>query len=145
MIGLGLAGRRDEALTVLNNMTQMARIQTFHIWTSYMRAWLERRVPEMLAAQSSLKALKIMNDPEALFQIGTLFCDVGEFDAGLNYLQRAIERGYYVAHTLERRTQFDAVRDQPVFRSILAAAHDGRARSLAAFRAAGGERLLGRR
>ena len=145
VIGLGLAGRRDEALTVLNNMTQMARIPTFHTWTSYMRAWLDRRVPAMLAAQSSLSELKIMNDPEALFQIGTLFCDVGEFGPGLNYVQRAIERGYYVAHTLERRTQFDAVRDQPVFQSILAAAHDGRARSLAAFRAAGGERLLGRR
>ena len=126
MIGLGLAGRRDEALTVLNTMTQMARIQTFHTWTTYLRAWLDRRVPDMLAAQSSLSELKIMNDPEALFQIGILFCDVGEFDPGLNYVQRAIEKGYYVAQTLERRTQFDAIRDQPAFQSILAAAREGR-------------------
>ena len=145
VIGLGLAGRRDEAITVLNTMTQMARIQTFHTWTTYLRAWLDRRVPDMIAAQSSLSELKIMNDPEALFQIGILFCDVGEFDSGLNYVQRAIEKGYYVAQTLERRTQFDALRDRPVFQSILATAREGRARSLAAFREAGGERLLGRR
>jgi hypothetical protein len=99
----------------------------------------------MLAAQSTLSELKIMNDPEALFQIGILFCDVGEFEAGMQYVRRAIERGYYVAPTLERRTQFDAVRDEPVFQSILAAAHDGRARALDAFRTTGGERLLGRR
>jgi serine/threonine protein kinase/tetratricopeptide (TPR) repeat protein len=145
VIGLGLAGRRDEALSVLNGMTQMARIQTFHTWTSYLRAWIDRRVPDMLAAQSSLNQLKIMNDPEALFQIGTLFCDVGEFDAGLSYVQRAIERGYYVAHTLERRTQFDSIRSRPEFQAILSAAQEGRTRSLAAFRDAGGERLLGRR
>ncbi len=145
VIGLGLGGRRDEALTVLNNMTQMARIKTFHTWTSYLRAWIDRRIPDMLAAQSSLSELKIMNDPEALFQIGTLFCDVGEFETGLDYIQRAVARGYYVAQTLERRTQFDAVRERPEFMSILAAAHDGHTRSLDAFRNAGGERLLGRR
>jgi TolB-like protein len=145
VIGLGLAGRREEALTVLNNMTQMARIKTFHTWTSYLRAWIEGRIPDMLAAQSSLSELKIMNDPEALFQIGTLFCDVGEFEAGLDYIRRAVARGYYVAQTLERRTQFDAVRERPDFTSILAAAHEGYTRSLDAFRSAGGDRLLGRR
>jgi len=145
VIGLGLAGRRDEALTILNNMTQMARIQTFQTWMTYLRAWLDRRIPDMRAAQSSLRELKIMNDPEALFQIGVLFCDVGEFELGLDYVKRAIARGYYVAPTLERRTQFDAIRNQPAFQSILAAAQEGRTRSLAAFRDAGGERLLGRR
>jgi hypothetical protein len=99
----------------------------------------------MLAAQESLGALKIMNDPEALFQIGSLLCDVGEFETGLPYIERAVARGYYVAPTLERRTQFDAVRDQPRFQTLLAAAQEGRAHSLAAFRDAGGERLLGRR
>ena len=44
-----MAGRRDEARAVLGTMaTQMARIPTFHIWTSYLHAWLDRRVPEML-------------------------------------------------------------------------------------------------
>jgi non-specific serine/threonine protein kinase len=145
VIGLGLAGRLDEARETLLTMTQMTRIETFNTWTTYLQAWIDRRVPDMIAAQESLSALKLMNDPEALFQIGSLFCDVGEFDKGLDYVQRAIAKGYYVAPTLERRTQFDAVRDWPAFTTLLAAAEDGRTRALAAFREAGGERLLGRR
>jgi serine/threonine protein kinase/tetratricopeptide (TPR) repeat protein len=145
VIGLGLAGRRDEARDVLLNITRMARIPLFQTWASYMEAWLERRVPDMLAAHASLSSLKIWSDPEAMFQIGTLLCDVGEFESGLDSVQRAVARGYYVARTLERRTQFDAVRERPEFQSILAAAREGHTRSLDAFRSAGGERLLGRR
>ena len=145
VIGLGLAGRLDDARNVLLNITRMARIPLFHTWTSYMHAWLDRRVSDMLAAHGSLSSLKIWSDPEAIFQIGTLLCDVGEFEPGLDYIRRAVARGYYVAQTLERRTQFDAVRETPEFRTILAAAHEGRTRSLDAFRGAGGERLLGRR
>jgi non-specific serine/threonine protein kinase len=145
VIALGFAGRRDEARVVLRNMNLMARIPLFHIWTEYLHAWLDRRIPDMLAAQASLGTLKIMNDPEALFQIGSLLCDVGEFETGLPYIEQSIARGYYVAPTMERRTQFDAVRHEPRFQALLAAAQEGRARSLAAFRDAGGERLLGRR
>jgi serine/threonine protein kinase/tetratricopeptide (TPR) repeat protein len=145
VIGLGLAGRLDEARDMLLNMTRMARIPMFHVWMSYMQAWIDRRVPDMIAAQASISEVKIMSDPEAMFQIGTLFCDVGEFASGLPYIERAIAKGYYVVQSLERRTQFAAVRHQPAFEAILAAAQEGRTRSLAAFRDAGGERLLGRR
>jgi tetratricopeptide (TPR) repeat protein len=145
VIGLGLAGRRDEARDVLLNMPQMARIHTFHTWTAFLEAWLDRQVPEMMARHQSLSSLKIMNDPEALFQIGSLLCDIGEFDSGLDYVKRAVAKGYYVAPTLEVRAQFDAVRQEPRFQAILAEAQEGRTRALAAFRDAGGERLLGRR
>ena len=39
--------------------------------------------------------------------------------------------------------QFDALRSNPVFQSVLADAEAGSARALAAFREAGGEQLLG--
>jgi serine/threonine protein kinase/tetratricopeptide (TPR) repeat protein len=145
VIGLGLAGRRDEAREVLENMTQMARIQTFHTWTAYLHAWIDRRVSDMIASQESLSSLRIMNDPEALFQIGSLLCDVGEFERGLDYIERAVNKGYYVAPTLEVRSQFDQVRQQPAFQAILTTAQEGRRQALSAFRDADGERLLGRR
>jgi eukaryotic-like serine/threonine-protein kinase len=145
VIGLGLAGRRDEAREVLANMTQMARIQTFHTWTAYLHAWIDRRVSDMIASQESLSSLRIMNDPEALFQIGTLLCDVGEFERGLDYVERAVNKGYYVAPTLEVRSQFDQVRQQPAFQAIFTTAQEGRRQALAAFRDADGARLLGRR
>ena len=145
VIGLGMAGRRDEARDVLKTMTEMSRIQTFHIWTTYLLAWIDRRVPDMLRVRESLSSLKVMNDPEAIFQEGWLLCDVGEFARGLDLLHRAVNNGYYVASVLEGRSQFDGIRHDAAFQSILATAQAGRDKALAAFREAGGERLLGRR
>ena len=79
-----------------------------------------------------------------MFQIGWLFCDAGDLDRGLSDLRRAVAKGYFVAPTLRERPEFDALRDHPDFRSMLADADAGRQRALAAFREAGGERLLGR-
>jgi hypothetical protein len=44
---------------------------------------------------------------------------------------------------LTRSRQFDALRGHPAFQALLAEAEAGRERALAAFREAGGERLLG--
>ena len=87
-------------------MTQMARIPTSTPGRPTCMAWLDRRVADMLAAQSSLSALKIMDDPEALFQIGRLaVVRRRRARAGFDYVQRAVARGYYVAPTLERRAR----------------------------------------
>ena len=99
----------------------------------------------MLHGHDALNSLKVMNDPEAIFQEGWLLCDVGEFERGLNHLHRAVNKGYYAAPVLEGRPQFDAIRGHAAFQSILATAQEGRTHALAAFRDAGGERLLGRR
>jgi hypothetical protein len=71
-------------------------------------------------------------------------CDVGEHERGLAYLRRAVANGYFVAPTLSGSPHFDALRGHPGFQELLAEAEAGRDRALAAFREAGGERLLGR-
>ena len=43
VIGLGLAGRRDEARAALAEMRQVSRIHVFQSWTDYLMAWLDRR------------------------------------------------------------------------------------------------------
>ena len=80
----------------------------------------------------------IFDDPEAIFQEGWFFCHVGEHQRGLDYLQRAVARGYFPAVTLTNWPQFDAVRDDPTFQALLAEAEAGRERAKAAFREAGG-------
>jgi serine/threonine protein kinase/tetratricopeptide (TPR) repeat protein len=143
VIGLGLAGRRDEAMRLLLEMRRRApHIAAFQAWTGHLTAWLERRVDDMYASIASLSWLKINEDPEALFQQGRLFCDVGEHEEGLGYLRRAIAKGYFAAPTLSRASQFDALRDHYAFQALLAEAEAGRQQALAAFREAGGERLL---
>jgi hypothetical protein len=106
-------------------------------------AWLEGRPADMVQEMAALGALKIEDDPEAIFQIGWLLCDVGEYAAGLAHLQRAVQKGYFVAATLSESRQFDALRSTPVFAALLKDAEAGRTRARAAFRDAGGDRLMG--
>jgi serine/threonine-protein kinase len=142
IIGLGLAGRRDEARQELAVMSQQSLLQTFQTWTSHLGAWLDRRIPDMTSTLDSMMSLKIFDDPEAIFQEGWMLCDVGEHLRGLDYLQRAVARGYFVAPTLAGWPQFDALRSEPAFQTLVAEAAQGRQQALAAFREAGGDLLL---
>ena len=142
VIGLGLAGRRDEARLRLDDMRQSSRIPLFAAWLDYLSSWLDRRGMEMVTTRSRFDHLKIRDDPEAIFQEGWMLCDAGDYENGLAHIQRAIDRGYYPATTLATRSQFDPVRDTPAFRALLASAEAGRQRALEAFRQAGGVRLL---
>ena len=142
LIGLGLAGRREEARRALNDMRQIARVPAFEAWTEYLTAWLDRRPSDMLL-DGALSALKIQDDPEAIFQEGSLLCDAGAHEKGLECLKRAVAKGYFVEATLASSPHFDALRPRADFQALVAEARAGRERALAAFRDAGGERLLG--
>ena len=143
VIGLGFAGRRDEARRKLIEMRQASRIPLFQAWMDYLLAWVDRRHDDMLARQPTFNVFKIRDDPEAIFQEGWLMCDIGEHEIGLGFLRSAVTKGYFVSPTLSGRPQFDALRSDPRFRALLADAEAGRQRALTAFREAGGERLLG--
>ncbi len=144
VIGLGLAGRRDEARRALIDMRGTSRLPLFQAWTDYLMAWLERRGSDMLVNISAFGRVKIMDDPEAIFQEGWLLCDAGEHDRGLDYLRRAVAKGYSVAPTLSAAPAFDALRSDLAFQAVLAEAHAGRAEAMSAFYETGGGRLLGR-
>jgi eukaryotic-like serine/threonine-protein kinase len=143
IMGLGLGGRRDEARQSLLVMREAMRLPAFQAWTEYLMAWVDRRPADMRLHFSTLNPLKIQEDPEAIFLQGWLLCDAGAYEPGLAYLQRAVAKGYSPEPTLARSRHFDALRSDPAFRAVQAEAEAGRRRSLAAFRAAGGERLLG--
>jgi TolB-like protein len=144
IMGLGLGGRREEARQALLAMRHAMRLPAFQAWTEYLMAWLDRRPVDMRLHISALSALRIQEDPEAIFLQGWLLCDAGAHEAGLAHLQHAVAKGYCAAPTLAHSRQFDALRADPAFRAVQANADDGRQRALAAFRDAGGERLLGR-
>jgi len=143
VIGLGLAGRLDEARQKLAQMRQLSRIPAFESWIEYLTAWLDRRRGDLAGRMSIFRHLKIQEDPEAIFQEGWLLCDVGDHEAGLRFLQRAIAKRYYAVMTLSVRPQFDALRSNPAFQALVSEAEAGRDAALAAFRSAGGDRLLG--
>jgi len=142
VIALGMSGRRDEARRLLAGMSQRPRIKTFEVWTAHLAAWLDGRADLMLNALTAMTPLKIFDDPEAIFQEGWMFCDIGEHARGLDYLQRAIGRGYFAAPTLAAWPQFDALRGDTAFQALVATAEAGRQRALTAFRETADELLL---
>ena len=143
VIGLGLAGRRDEARQKLVQMRQVSRIPAFESWIEYLMSWVDRRREGMDGLMSAFRHLKIQEDPEAVFQEGWLLCDLGDYETGLGFLRRAIDKSYWAVVTLTNSRQFDGVRDHPEFEKLLAQAKQGRERALRAYRDAGGERMLG--
>jgi serine/threonine protein kinase/tetratricopeptide (TPR) repeat protein len=143
-IGLGLAGRRDEARRLFVEILSASGPPLFRSWTEYLLAWVEGRNPGTPSDLSEYRNLKVWGDPEAIFQEGWLLCDVGDFQRGLGCLQRAVTKGYYVAPTLSHAPAFDALRNDPAFKALLSQAEAGRQQALASFRENGGERLLGR-
>jgi len=82
-------------------------------------------------------------DPEANFLEGWMLCDVGEHKRGLEFIQRAVARGYFVSPTLSRSPQFAPLQTTPAFVALLEEAEAGRQQSFTKFKEAGGERLLG--
>jgi hypothetical protein len=98
----------------------------------------------MVATLASFPKLGVFDDPEAIFQEGWFFCDAGDYARGLDYMRQAVDRGYFPVATLTRATQFDAIRNDATFRTLVTDAEAGRLRALEAFQEAGGERLLAR-
>jgi len=144
VIGLGLAGRREEALRALAEHRKRVPIPLFEVYLDTLARWLERRPAQMWADAGPVRGLKIFEDPEAIFQGGWLLCDAGAHDLGFPEVRRAVERGYSVAPTLARSPAFDALRGDLAFRETLARAEADREQALATFREKGGEKLLGR-
>jgi eukaryotic-like serine/threonine-protein kinase len=142
VIGLGMAGRQEEARQMLARMSQRPNIPTFRAWTVHLEAWLDRRTEQMEATVANMTHLKIFDDPEAIFQEGWMFCDAGDYTRGLELLHRGVVAGCNAVHTLVNATQFDPLRDRPDFQAILAKARAGRDRALTAFNEARGNLLL---
>jgi hypothetical protein len=113
------------------------------VFADFLDAWLDRRPDRIVLDTSVFGGLKIKDDPEAMFNQGWLLCDLGEYQRGIDSLRRAVEMGYSTAPTLTASRQFDAVRQDPAFQSVLAQAEADRDAARRAFLEAGGDRLLG--
>jgi hypothetical protein len=143
IMALGLGGRRDEAARLIGEMRRATRIPAFRAWIDLLTAWLEGRPDVMVERLSAFSTLKIQDDPEAAFIEGWLLCDAGAHDAGLAHLHRATSKGYFAFDVLATAAQFAPLRGDADFENVVALAGRGRDEARAAFRSAGGERLLG--
>jgi serine/threonine protein kinase/tetratricopeptide (TPR) repeat protein len=143
ILALGLSGRVSEAKQMLSEMRKTSNVAVFRVFADFLDAWLDRRPDRIVLDTLAFGGLKIKDDPEATFNQGWLLCDLGEYERGIHSLRRAVEMGYSVAPTLTGSPQFDAVRQDPAFQSVLAQAEADRDAARRAFLDAGGDRLLG--
>jgi serine/threonine protein kinase/tetratricopeptide (TPR) repeat protein len=143
VIALGLSGRFDEAQQLLAEMRKTNNVPVFRVFADFLDAWLERRPDRMVLDASAFAGLKIQDDPEAMFNQGWLLCDVGEYQRGIERLQRAVAKGYSPAPTLAGSRHFDGIRHDSAFQSVYARAAAEQDAARRAFYEAGGDRLLG--
>jgi tetratricopeptide (TPR) repeat protein len=143
VIGLGVGGRIDEARAALRVLADDSRIAAFRAYTDTLMGWLDRRPETMQVWEQKLGGLKVMEDPEALFQGGWLLCDAGDPGRGIPFLRRAVDKGYSPAATLLGNPAFASLRSDPAFLSVLRDAEAACHEAERVFRAEGGEELLG--
>ncbi len=109
----------------------------------FLEAWLHGRPAEMLERIAGIGTLAIHADPEAVFEQGWMLAQAGDLETGLAWIKRGVERGCCPALTMAASPHFDPLRQDPVFQEVLNLAETRRAQAKAAFREAGGDRLLG--
>ncbi|HEX6106166.1 MAG TPA: protein kinase [Gemmatimonadales bacterium] len=83
------------------------------------------------------------HDPEGLYFCLRNASHVGEKQLALEMLERVVDAGFHCPTPLVRDPWLDPIRADPAFNRALRKAEERHAAALAAFTAAGGERLLG--
>jgi hypothetical protein len=97
----------------------------------------------MATSRDAIANLRIVDDPEACFQEGLLFCDVGVPERGFEHLRQAVDKEYFQVEALTSSPLLDEVRGDPRYKELLARSAEGRLRAMEVFRERGGERILG--
>jgi hypothetical protein len=83
------------------------------------------------------------HDPEGLFLVARELAFVGARPEALDMLERVVVGGFHCPRPLLQDPWLDSLRGDPTFVRLLHRAEEESAASAAAFREAGGERLLG--
>ncbi len=107
-----------------------------------MIAALERRRDDCVRAYQAMFATPF-HDPEGLYMAARGLARVGETALALSTLGRVIDGGFFLPTVYSTDPWLDALRSSREFADLVHRAEEGHRVSAAAFRDAGGERLLG--
>jgi TolB-like protein len=141
LYSLPLLGREAEAVQVAAEMEARAPQGARPMVQTTRTALLHDR-EGCVAATESLLA-RGMRDPEGLYFGVRNYAHVGEADRALTLFRRVVDGGLHCAETFRRDPWLEPLRLLAPFRAEVERAEAGRRRSVEAYRAAGGEALLG--
>jgi TolB-like protein len=139
---LVLLGRQDEALAISREIERRGVEGSERYFLDSVTAFLDGRREDCAAAMAMLKDTAF-RDPEGLFFNASLVAAAGADELALDLLAKAVENGFAASYALARDPWLDRLRVHPEFRHLLARVESAHEAAAAAFRAAGGERLLG--
>jgi hypothetical protein len=141
LLSLALMGRIDEARRLLEEQEVPERPQVLQTVTGWVKPFLDQDPEATLKAVE--EALATFFDPEASFLYSLILSRMGKVERGLELLEGAVGAGYNAGHALAEEASFDPLRGNRRFERLRQQVAARREAALAAYRSAGGERLLG--
>jgi serine/threonine protein kinase/tetratricopeptide (TPR) repeat protein len=141
ILALALLGRLDEGRRLFDQQESRNLPEVLRAVTGWVRPFLEQRPRAVHEAVE--KALATFYDPEASYMYALILFRTDQLDRGLDLLEGAVNGGYNVATAMAEEPAFEPVRGEARFEALRERAEGRRAEALAAYRTAGGERLLG--
>ncbi len=134
-------GRLDEARSLLDKASPPQQVPVIGAILDATRHLLGGRGEA--AARSLLQLSDTHFDPEAVFMYAELLAPLGHPGEAIRGMRHAVDAGYNAWGVLTRSRVLDSLRGEAAFRELVGLSEARRRESLAAFRAAGGEALLG--
>jgi hypothetical protein len=139
-----LRGDDAKAIELLRGNEGQSTEGNVRAYVDCVLAAIEGRVEDCNAAYR--KALDTgLKDPEHEFYFARALSRAGAGPEALGAAERVIGHGFYCVLPLRNDPWLDAARAEPGFGPLLERAEAGRRRAVAAYRDAGGEKLLGAR
>jgi len=139
---LPLLGRADEAIAFCRERERRSQHDVERNVLSSDRSAIEGDRNVCVAVTRAVFASSF-RDPEGHYFGARNLVHVGEHDLGLEILESVCSRGFCVDRAIERDPWFEPVRGAPRYARALEIAREGRRVATEAYRAAGGEALLG--
>jgi serine/threonine protein kinase/tetratricopeptide (TPR) repeat protein len=141
ILAMAFLGRIEEGRRLLDQQEARDLPEVLRAVTGWVRPFLDQD-PEAVRGAVE-KALAAFHDPEASFMYSLILFRTGQTERGLELLESAVAEGFNAATAMAEEASFDPVRGEARFESLRERAAARRAEALAAYRSAGGERLLG--
>jgi tetratricopeptide (TPR) repeat protein len=141
-MSLWMLGRQEEALEGVTRLEEQLPTSGEWLFLTALRAAMQGKREECVQAARKLLATGF-HDPEGLFLVARELAFVGARPEALDMLERVVAGGFHCPRPLLQDPWLDSLRGDPTFVRLLHRAEEESAASAAAFREAGGERVLG--
>lgn len=136
-LALAEVGRKDEGLSALRELEPKIPTRLRHLISA------GRLLLEGKTAESAASLLRFdLQDPEALFYGSRHLAKLGEADRAIEWLQRAVDGGFFCYPAMAGDPWLDAIRKRPTFAKVLKRAQTQHKEAASMFVGLEGDRKL---